>query len=96
MKTRLFKIAHSIKGHYATFSEALTAAWKVIKLMLKLKSGTASFAFKKVDGSIRKAIGTLKDVPASKGVKATNYGQFIYFDIEANDFRSAKVENLIF
>jgi len=96
MKSRLFKIAHSIKANYTTFSEALTAAWKIIKLRMAMKLGAVAFSFMKVDGTLRKAIGTLKDVPASTGVKATNYGQFIYWDVETAGYRSAKVQNLIF
>jgi len=96
MKSRLFKIAHAIKANYASFSEALKMAWKTIRLRAKLKAGVVSFAFKKVDGSIRKAIGTLNDVPASTGVKYPNYSVFIYFDVEANGYRSAKIENLLF
>lgn len=96
MKTRLFKIAHSIKGQYETFAAALTAAWKVIKLRMKLKSGVVSFSFKKVDGSMRKAVGTLKDTPAALGIKALNYSVLTFFDVEAQGWRSSRIENLIF
>lgn len=96
MKSKLFKIAHSIKANYATFSEALKYAWKVIRLRIKMKSGVVSFSFIKVDGSIRKAIGTLKDIPASTGTKSPNHSVFTYFDIEAASYRSARIENLIF
>lgn len=96
MKTQLFKIAHSIKGQYVNFAAALTAAWKVMKLRLQMKKGIVHFAFTKVDGSIRKAIGTLNNVPVSKGVKDPNYSIFIYFDVEANDYRSARIQNIIF
>lgn len=95
MKTRLFKTAWAIASKYASFSEALKAAWKAIKLASKLKSGIVSFAYTKVDGSIRKALGTLKDVPDTLGVKKVNYSLFTYFDIEADSYRCAKIENLI-
>lgn len=96
MKRRLMHIAHEIKSNYSNFAEALKAAWRIIKLRLSLKSGVVAFSFKKVDGSIRKAIGTLKNTPATLGVKATNYAVFTYFDVEANGWRSAKLSNLIF
>lgn len=96
MKTRLFKTAHAIKALFSSFSEALKYAWKVIRLSIEMKKGNVSFSFKKVDGSIRKAIGTLKDVPATFGVKETNYSVFTYFDVEANSYRCSRIENLIF
>jgi len=95
MKTRLFKTAWAIVGKYNSFSEALSSAWKSIKLRAKLKSGVVSFSYKKIDGSIREAIGTLKDVPAVLGVKAPNYSLFTYFDLEANSYRCSKIENLL-
>ena len=96
MKSTLFHIAHSIKANYATFAEALKMAWKTIKLRMQMKRGVVHFAFTKVDGTIRKAIGTLNNVPASTGTKAPNYSVFIYFDVEANAYRSSRINNLIF
>jgi len=92
MKTKLFKIAHSIKANYTSFSEALKQAWRIIKLSVCMKLGAVAFTFKKVDGSIRQAVGTLKDTPAVLGTKAKNYSAFTYYDIEANGWRSFKCE----
>ena len=45
---------------------------------------------------MRKAKGTLKDVSnLIKGTGSENYKTVRYFDVEANGFRSFKVENLI-
>lgn len=98
MKSNLFKIAHKIKGQFATFAEALTHSWKVIKLQLQLKTkSTVCFTFKKVDGSIREAVGTLLNAPNPKGDdRPVNYGVLNYFDLQQQDWRCAKVENLIF
>jgi len=98
MKIRLFKIAHKIKGQFATFAEALVQAWKVIKLWMELRTKkVVTFTFKKVDGSIREAVGTLLNAPAPKGgERAVNYGVLNYFDLQQQDWRCAKVENLIF
>lgn len=95
MKRKLFKMAWAIVGQFNSFAEALTAAWKAIKLASQMKKGVVSFSFKKIDGSIRKAIGTLKDVPATKGNESA-HSALTYFDLEANGWRSAKIENLIF
>lgn len=95
MKTLLFKIAHSIKGQFASFSEALKQAWKVIKLKYKLSHGNASFKFVKIDGTIREAVGTLNIQYEAKGTKEKNYSLFNYYDVVAQGWRSFKVANLI-
>lgn len=96
MKTKLFKIAHAIKAQFATFGEALKQAWKIIKLQARMMVGNASFKFRKVDGSIREAIGTLTVKYESKGNgKHVPVDSMMYYDIEANGFRSFKVFNLV-
>lgn len=98
MKSQLFKIAHAIKGQFENFSSALKHAWKVIKLKMQLKSGEVKFQFKKVDGTIRTALGTL-NLTVEKGegnkTKAPNFGQIAYFDLQKGQYRSFKAENLI-
>ena len=96
MKTLLFKIAHKVKNSFNSFSEALSYAWKVIKLRMKMTKDVVSFRFKKVYGSIREAVGTLAIKYTYKTESKVNYSVFTYFDIEKQEFRSAKVESLIF
>lgn len=99
LKSRLMSIAHAVKSQFASFSEALKHAWRVIRMYKAMKSKDVSFSFKKVDGSLRLANGTLRAdaLPESKGSdRPTNFGLFVYFDLDANAWRSAKVENLIF
>lgn len=59
-----------------------------------------SFYYAKADGSIRKAIGTLNNVPAGatlggKKVTKPSYKTMTYFDVEKKAFRCFKIENLI-
>ena len=62
----------------------------------QMHKGIVSFAYEKSDGSLRKAKGTLKDIQnLIKGTGSENYKTVRYFDIEANGFRSFKVENFI-
>lgn len=97
MKSRLFNIAWAVRKQFSTFAEALTHAWKIIRLQLGLCLGVVTFSYKKVDGSTRVATGTLDSVPATKGVKRpTNYSLLTYFDLDVQEFRSAKIANLIF
>lgn len=98
MKTRLFKIAHSIKGQFNSFAEALVHAWKIIKLQYALcTEALVRFKYTKVDGSIREAQGSNANLPYTcEPRKTPNFGVLVYFDLEAGSFRSAKIENLIF
>lgn len=97
MKRRLFNIAWAIAKQFNSFGEALAMAWRIVKLQVELCLGVVLFKYKKVDGSIREAKGTLDGVPPVKGTdKAKNWGNICYFDIEANGWRSFKAENLIF
>ena len=66
------------------------------RLTKQMHKGIVSFAYEKSDGSLRKAKGTLKDIQnLIKGTGSENYKTVRYFDIEANGFRSFKVENFI-
>ena len=54
----------------------------------------------KADGTIRKAMGTLKNLPVGatlggKKVTKPSYKTMAYFDTEKNSFRCFKIENLI-
>lgn len=97
MKKRLFNIAWSIRKQFATFGEALTHAWRVVKLQFCLcTQAVVNFKYTKVDGSVRQAVGTLESVPAPKGGKPVNYGVLVYWDLVAAAYRSCRVENLMF
>lgn len=97
MKSRLFRIAWSIRNQFNSFAEALVHAWKTIKLQWALCLGVAVFKYKKIDGSIREARGTTETVPETKGIKREpNYGLLTYYDLDAAGWRSAKISNLIF
>ena len=98
MKKRLFNIAWSIVDQFDSFAEALKHAWKVIRLQFELCTrALVEFKYKKVDGSIREAVGTLETVPMPKGgYKKPNHSILTYFDLQVQEWRCAKVENLIF
>lgn len=78
------------------FAVCLSRAWALYRLTKQMHKGIVSFAYEKSDGSLRKAKGTLKDIQnLIKGTGSENYKTVRYFDIEANGFRSFKVENFI-
>jgi len=95
-KSKLFKLAHSIKDKFATFGEALKHAWRVMKLMAKMAVGNVKFQYRKVDGTIRVAVGTLNFHYESKGSgRPTPADSFLYYDCEAKGLRSCKIVNII-
>ena len=101
MKKELFKTAWQyIKdGVFTSFADALKAAWNRLKLIAKLKKGVAYFTFRKTDGTLRPAIGTLNGSNyqyESKGSdRPKNPSLVTYWDIEARAFRSFRIENFI-
>jgi hypothetical protein len=90
-------MAHELmKATGKAFAVCLSRAWALYRLTRQMHKGVVTFAYEKADGSLRKAKGTLKDVQnLIKGTGLENYKTVKYFDIEANGFRSFKVENFI-
>ena len=79
------------------FAVALSKSWQLYRLTKQMRAGIVRFAYEKTDGTLRKAIGTLKDTAALvKGTGHLDDGCTVrYFDIEASGWRSFKVENFI-
>lgn len=100
-KSKLFKIAHAIlrKGQVETFSQALKAAWKAVKIYTRMLVGTVEFTFRKVNGEIRKAVGTLHELYyTAKGTGTSNDNNadvICFWDVEKQAFRSFKSVTLI-
>lgn len=90
------------KATCGNFSDALRQAWKVMKVKSQMLLGKAEFTYRKVNGEIRKAVGTLRNINYSP--KATAVGKprapkpadlICYFDVEANGFRSFTAASLL-
>lgn len=101
MKKELFNTAWQFlkDGLFTSFKDALKAAWTRFKLLSKLRNGVAKFQFKKVDGEVRTANGTLHAANfqyASKASdRAKNNAVICFFDMDKQAFRSLKIENFI-
>lgn len=80
-----------------SMSEALKCAWANIKLRALLHKKVVEFYFKKTDGTLRQAFGTLMSdrIPETKGTKKTADNCQVYFDTEKNEYRCFKKCNLI-
>lgn len=93
-KSQLFKLAHSIKEQFESFSQALKQAWKIVKLRIKMTTSYVSFKYRKVDGSIREAVGTLNFTYESKGGKSSPVDSLVYHE-NGLGIRSCKLVNIL-
>lgn len=95
-RTNVFRQAWElVRATGKTFAVCLAKAWNLYRLGKEMKKGVVKFAYEKVDGSLRKALGTLKDLNYTSKGKESSIKTFNYFDVEANSFRSFRIENLI-
>ena len=88
-----------VKRNGIELAEALRKAWQVFKLKAAMAKGIVRFYFRKVDGTIREAYGTLKAelMPETKGSdnRKKNQSVQVYFDTEKQEFRCFKLANLV-
>jgi len=100
-RVRVMKYAWQLwKSTKQAWRLCMIKAWQLYRLAKAMRKGVVTFYYTKTDGSIRKALGTLKNVPAGatlggKKVTKPSYKTLAYFDTEKNSFRCFKVENLI-
>lgn len=97
-RARVMKYAWQIfKATKSAWRECMLRAWYLYKLSARMKKGVVEFCYLKADGTMRKAVGTLRNLAVkSEGKKFTkpSYKTFRYYDVERSGFRSFKVENL--
>lgn len=86
-----------VKRNGFSMSEALKVAWANLKLKAVLLKKVVEFFFKKTDGTLRQAFGTLMSdrVPETKGTKKTADNCQVYFDCEKEEWRCFKKCNLV-
>ncbi len=96
-KSSIFKVANAIRRSQngLTIGEALKMAWKAAKLQVELAAGEVRFRYRKVNGEVREAVGTLKNMVTDWKFSAFNGTAMFYFDIEKKGFRSFVVANLV-
>ena len=82
-------------------SEALKMSWKNFKLKVAMKKAIVDFKYKKINGEIRNATGTLSEavIPSHNNAMGTNRKSNdsvqCYYDCGKNAWRSFRKENLI-
>ena len=82
------------------FGECLKLAWRNFNLVRKMHTEVVRFYFRKVDGTLREAWGTLRSdiVPPIDGsdTRKKNNTVQAYFDTERQEWRCFKRLNLVF
>ena len=97
LQTIMRRAWHLFRSMGKAFAVCLSKAWQLYRLTKRMRAGVVRFAYEKADGTLRKAAGTLHEVSATiKGTGRPDGGQAVrYYDVEADGWRSFKVENLI-
>ena len=78
-----------------SFSECLKKAWANIKLKAKMKTSIVEFYYKKINGEIRQAFGTLANTPPTTSHRKPNDNLFTYFDTVKEEWRSFYKFNIL-
>lgn len=95
-RSRVMKMAHELLKLGWTLSEALKRAWEMYRMRKMMKNSPIKFLYKKVDGSLREAAGTLMDVMNTvKGTGKECFKTFKYYDIDCEAWRSFRIENFV-
>lgn len=100
-KSMVMKAAWMVlrKKEATSFAEALKKAWRAYKLKAQMALGVVSFTFRKTNGEIRKALGTLASNLYQYEYKGTGYSSpancIRYWDVEKKAFRSFTAGSLI-
>lgn len=81
-----------------SFGDCLRQAWANFRLVRRMTGGIVKFYFRKVDGSMREAYGTLRSdlIPPTVGedTRRKNDTVQVYFDTEKREWRCFKKLNL--
>ena len=86
-----------VKNNGLTIQEALRVAWLNVKLRKAMNNSIVRFRYKKTDGTIREASGTLIDNLLPPVQEQSRHGKDdqIYFDTDCSGFRCFKKINLL-
>lgn len=97
-RSKVLRIAHNlVKVLNWNLSEALKQAWKAYRLRKRMYEGAVNFIFKKVNGELREAYGTLNNIEhllSGSNKFISDLLTFRYYDLESRGFRAFKIQNL--
>lgn len=81
-------------------NQSLQTSMSIESLQFQLMNGTAHFLYRKKDGTVREAFGTLLEKVVERNTNGLGYpkkydGLQAYYDIEEQAWRSFRFENFI-
>lgn len=90
------RLAHALRRAGLSFGEAISRAWRALKLKAEMMVKPVSFFYLKDDGSERFAVGYYgaTTTPASSG-KPSPVNVVKYYDTLAGGWRSFRIDRLI-
>lgn len=100
-RVRVMKYAHQLFANgTGLWSECVSKAWQLYKLAKQMREGVVRFLYRKTNGQLRMAFGTLRDMPSGvtlngRRVTKPSYKTFAYYDTKRAGMRCFRVENLI-
>lgn len=100
-RSKVMNYAHQLfNATHQAWRICMLKAWELYRLAKRMRQGIVTFFFVKLDGSIRKANGTLMDLPAGITQHMSNKAKssaktFAYFDVDKQSFRCFRIENLL-
>lgn len=92
--SRAMHYAHILDQPHFAWSDIVRHAWYFVSLRRWLTRGVVSFSFRKQDGSLREAHGTLDLhlIPADKRPKGAlprpNFASMAFFDLDLGEWRA--------
>lgn len=99
MKEIMSEAWNYVRRNGYNMSEALKTAWANFRLRQQMKVRIVRFYFRKINGEIREAWGTLAEnlIPATSGTdnRRKNDTVQVYYDTEKADWRCYKKANLL-
>lgn len=99
MKVLMNKAWSFVRELGMAMADAMKAAWKWFKLRVRMTKEIVEFSYKKIDGSLRIAHGTLIEsmLPARKNAagRPVKVGNMRYYDTDAEGWRSFVIANLV-
>ena len=103
--SRAMKMAHMLQGMFPEFqwSNLLRKAWFFVRMRRMMHHGVVTFSFRKRDGSLREAKGTLHtllipadDMPHGIVTPARpELARFTYYDLERKEWRSFRIAEFL-
>jgi len=86
-----------VKKYSFSFGDAMKRAWAISKLKVSMYTDEVCFKYKKLNGEVRLAYGTLNHevIPSTIGESRANDTLVTYYDCGKMAWRSFKVSNFI-